>query len=211
MAGWHWQRIRPGVAGVNLPAFVERHQQGCELWDDEDVSPGLTSRPSLSVLLGEIERLAGRVSPGLTSRPSLSGHRRQRERLGQPVSPGLTSRPSLSAYWYRLGSLADQRVAGVNLPAFVERTSIGGLAGASSRGVAGVNLPAFVERASRAAGASRRWRRVAGVNLPAFVERRTRFFASSPAAGVAGVNLPAFVERTLLLSQKAQTLSCRRG
>ena len=62
------------------------------------VSPGLTSRPSLSG-----KRCSGRplirqeVSPGLTSRPSLSAPKRAEIEDGPPVSPGLTSRPSLSA------------------------------------------------------------------------------------------------------------------
>ena len=66
------------------------------------VSPGLTSRPSLSVRgQGAEEAHDRRVSPGLTSRPSLSecDHAAGQHRAGR-VSPGLTSRPSLSVTPY---------------------------------------------------------------------------------------------------------------
>ena len=61
------------------------------------------------------------------------------------VSPGLTSRPSLSVcHQWRIEGDAE-RVAGVNLPAFVERAARC-RPGRPPRSVAGVNLPAFVER-----------------------------------------------------------------
>ena len=40
-----------GVAGINLPAFVERPAPGQRRTRLRQVSPGLTSRPSLSVAL----------------------------------------------------------------------------------------------------------------------------------------------------------------
>ena len=65
-----------GVAGIHVPAFVERRQ----MYDAGDtatwpVSPGFTSRPSLSVRSDArcgLPESVVRVSPGFTSRPSLS-------------------------------------------------------------------------------------------------------------------------------------------
>ena len=64
------------------------------------------------------------------------------------VSPGLTSRPSLSAV--RLVELVQPfaRVAGINLSAFVERSTNAPTSKAASGCVAGINLSAFVERRS---------------------------------------------------------------
>ena len=61
-------------------------------------------------------------------------------------------------------------------------------------GVAGVNAPAFVERSRTLPGP--RWASsVAGVNAPAFVERASRKERIAELVSVAGVNAPAFVER----------------
>ena len=64
------------------------------------------------------------VSPGLTLRPSLSvGETRLGGARGADVSPGLTLRPSLSAPECRVvRAIRCHRVAGVDAPAFVERT-----------------------------------------------------------------------------------------
>ena len=86
------------------------------------VSPGLISRPSLSVGVGvEDGGLDWRVSPGLISRPSLSEAPPRRIPRILHVSPGLISRPSLSDLDRRDHAGVQRRVAGVNLPAFVER------------------------------------------------------------------------------------------
>ena len=88
------------------------------------------------------------------------------------MSPGLTSRPSLSACL--LCSFARIFAS-----------------------VAGINLPAFVERRRKAFFCVERWTCVAGINLPAFVERSRRITSGAEALGcVAGINLPAFVERS---------------
>ena len=125
-----FRRIRPGrrqcikisgVAGVQAPAFVERPGLVAESQGRRIVSPEFRLRPSLSAArLGRLGRLA-HVSPEFRLRPSLS----ERHRHGQPVGGG--------------------RVAGVQAPAFVERTRT--TAAAASRAcVAGVQAPAFVER-----------------------------------------------------------------
>ena len=62
-------------------------------------------------------------------------------------------------------------------------------------GVAGVNAPAFVERSGSPDSSAAATSSVAGVNAPAFVERTTaRRRRSAAGSGVAGVNAPAFVE-----------------
>ena len=60
------------------------------------MSPGFTSRPSLSGRGRRPFRLRDYVSPGFTSRPSLSGWEPPLSDGGGAVSPGFTSRPSLS-------------------------------------------------------------------------------------------------------------------
>ena len=95
-------RPQDRVAGINLPAFVERMTIGSAPRGGAAVSPGLTSRPSLSVRRGVTVPQGGLVSPGLTSRPSLSEPAFERE------CPGAFG------------------VAGINLPAFVERTRSAG-------------------------------------------------------------------------------------
>ena len=68
----HWS-----VAGITVPAFVERLRTACVIVLAANVSPGLRSRPSLSVYARRrLSRAAGLVSPGLRSRPSLSGVQR---------------------------------------------------------------------------------------------------------------------------------------
>ena len=62
------------------------------------------------------------VSPGFNPRPSLSGARAGNQCHGAPVSPGFNPRPSLS-----VRDIADEAdvqagVAGVQPPAFVERS-----------------------------------------------------------------------------------------
>ena len=161
----------PSVAGVRLPAFVERRRSRRSPGRG-GVSPGLDSRPSLS------DRHAGRargraggvagvrlpafverpvsgcpnagctrwVSPGLDSRPSLSAADRGPAPERTKVSPGLDSRPSLSGEAGHQGpGRAEGRVAGVRLPAFVERCRRTRARPTAGR-VAGVRLPAFVER-----------------------------------------------------------------
>ena len=64
------------------------------------------------------------------------------------MSPGLTSRPSLSAREAPQGRGGGACVAGINLPAFVERTRAAAVKRRPEGCVAGINLPAFVERPS---------------------------------------------------------------
>ena len=87
------------VAGLNLPAFVERPTAATRWTTCWPVSPGLISRPSLS----------GNGQAGLRAVAGL-------------VSPGLISRPSLSDVPLGYHVVLGRGVAGLNLPAFVERT-----------------------------------------------------------------------------------------
>ena len=86
------------------------------------MSPGLISRPSLSVHPVSPRPAISRVSPGLISRPSLSARRRFGLSVQhRAVSPGLISRPSLSGQPGSRRARRGRSVAGLNLPAFVER------------------------------------------------------------------------------------------
>ena len=147
------------------------------------------------------------------------------------MSPEFRLRPLLSDAgfdWMR-GRL--ESVAGVQAPAFVERSSSKTNGLRMCKCVAGVQAPAFVERRrSRSAigptaGVSPEfrlrpllsdgdWRRgvegsagVAGVQAPAFVERASCRPCGIAPPGVAGVQAPAFVERAaaglLTVSQPA--------
>ena len=112
------------VAGTTVPAFVERYSAQSKPSEDQWVSPGLRSRPSLSA--GTPGRPRGTrclVSPGLRSRPSLSG-------LCRP----------------RLRRRHRRCVAGTTVPAFVERTQDTSARPAQAARVAGTTVPAFVER-----------------------------------------------------------------
>ena len=188
------------------------------------MSPGLRSRPSLSASLSGItvpafvERLRSRAWAELScgvagiTVPAFVERTRGRPwvRAGVPeVSPGLRSRPSLSAErpgvrceWSR-----TRRVAGITVPAFVERTKPWSSPPRRAASVAGITVPAFVERTrariarERAVGSS-----VAGITVPAFVEREqvadlARAVGSAPS--VAGITVPAFVERDQVAARTA--------
>ena len=160
---WSMLRLCSGVAGIHVPAFVER-------------SPA--ERPPV---VGQ-----ERVSPGFTSRPSLSGGDRVPVVQPADVSPGFTSRPSLSA--------AGGEEAGVEEP-----------------GVAGIHVPAFVERGWKPATGSCRCASVAGIHVPAFVERTPR----SPRASPRGRVSPGFTSRPSLSAPVGATFldgrrECRR-
>ena len=88
-------------------------------------------------------------------------------------------------------------VAGVDAPAFVERSTENSINGVlSTTGVAGVDAPAFVERSTEnSINGVLSTTGVAGVDAPAFVERARRPPPRSAKPGVAGVDAPAFVER----------------
>ena len=146
-----------GVAGITVPAFVERSTSYVRLimFDRAEVSPGLRSRPSLSVsspARKNANTLHGRVSPGLRSRPSLSDVHRE------PDADRIRSRS----------------VAGITVPAFVERVTKSAMRMSGRSGVAGITVPAFVERGARALTKSLLTRCVAGITVPAFVERTMR-------------------------------------
>ena len=138
-----------GVAGIRLPAFVERSTRTTPTVTRSPVSPGLDSRPSLSV--------------------RAKGH--DAGRVAVRVSPGLDSRPSLSAALVRPEVVRQARVAGIRLPAFVERGMSRGAVTRGAEGVAGIRLPAFVERTGSPASRTSCSPGVAGIRLPAFVER----------------------------------------
>ena len=200
------------VAGIHVPAFVERAGAGSssEHRQVHVVSPGFTSRPSLSALARarEQSRTGRKVSPGFTSRPSLSGvHTRitvGRRRL--PVSPGFTSRPSLSAghgigRYKRVVPTLGVSPGFTSRPSLSEGTSKGHQWPLPGSRVAGIHVPAFVERSRGSsaldtkAGAPER---VAGIHVPAFVERlgcRGAWLRLAALPCVAGIHVPAFVER----------------
>ena len=112
-----------GVAGIHVRAFVERCRLGPATRACRGVSPGFTSRPSLSVHDDDSGLRVPQVSPGFTSGPSLSGLAAVVDGDFVKVSPGFTSRPSLSATHYARASTGGVSVAGIHVPAFVERPS----------------------------------------------------------------------------------------
>ena len=185
---------RCSVAGTTVPAFVERP------WHRG-------SRPSLRTM--EVSRDYGPVSPGLRSRPSLSVSRYvvpRRPSLSDAgtapaVSPGLRSRPSLSGQAMRIQlptGVRRCRVAGTTVPAFVERCRKQGSFLLSP------GLHAVLRSRPSLSGRGQRCRDrlvepgVAGTTVPAFVERSRdrRRRAAASLRGVAGTTVPAFVERT---------------
>ena len=114
---------RSRVAGITVPAFVER-ASACPAFSDWHSSvagitvPAFVER-SLAVMVG---LLIAAVSPGLRSRPSLSDEKRNRwVGLHRQVSPGLRSRPSLSGPRAPAPRALSRRVARITVPAFVER------------------------------------------------------------------------------------------
>ena len=100
------------VAGTTVPAFVERS----------------IARTAEKVLTGH-DRVAGTTVPAFVERLH-DGSPRWLAHAAARVSPGLRSRPSLSVEprgmvrWRSAGP----RVAGTTVPAFVERSRIGGRA-----------------------------------------------------------------------------------
>ena len=110
------------VAGVHAPAFVERRVMGQAQTPTNELSPGFTPRPSLSVkyfgLLGALGApVAGVHAPAFVERTTTEAARGNR--------------------W---------SVAGVHAPAFVERSASWAVPHDAARAVAGVHAPAFVER-----------------------------------------------------------------
>ena len=85
------------------------------------------------------------MSPGLTSRPSLSDPGVDAPAADLLVSPGLTSRPSLSDAGCDHRPDVRAGVAGTHVPAFVERSALLG-AWRTGRGVTGTQVLAFVDR-----------------------------------------------------------------
>ena len=135
-----------GVAGINISAFVERRPSGARSRASGGVSPGLTSRPSLSAAQARhAARRRGGVAginiSAFVERASC-GRNSMRAIL---VSPGLTSRPSLSGAFQVQHRAIRPCVAGINISAFVERCAQSA-SPPRSRGVAGINISAFVER-----------------------------------------------------------------
>ena len=144
-----------GVAGITVPAFVERARRWSSRARRAAVSPGLRSRPSLSAPQRRQPDVVLTVSPGLRSRPSLSGLAADGTGRGRTVSPGLRSRPSLSGArrGHRRRSMPAS-VAGITVPAFVERRTRTATARGRPPGVAGITVPAFVERPASAGTAT---------------------------------------------------------
>ena len=138
------------------------------------------------------------MSPGLMPRPSLSAGKSRAQHAGTVVvSPGLMPRPSLSAVRPWDARVARPRVAGVDAPAFVERS------GSDIRSLSrGPVSPGLMPRPSlsdcKRGGRCESGRRVAGVDAPAFVERLPSRTCQIKPLCVAGVDAPAFVERLTL-------------
>ena len=111
------------------------------------------------------------------------------------VSPGLMPRPSLSERYTRASQQWRKGVAGVDAPAFVERSST---TDSSSSGAFDVS-PGLMPRPSLSAIAV----------SPGLMRRR------ASAVRVAGVDAPAFVERTVVSVDGpcsiAPEVECRRG
>ena len=126
------------------------------------------------------------MSPEFRLRPLLSDNPAEHGfHDGGRVSPEFRLRPLLSAPRPQRLEAAYAGVAGVQAPAFVERTKD-----------ATILIPAASS--------------VAGVQAPAFVERGGFLRQGHPnPAGVAGVQAPAFVERTRpwCLSRRSRTVS----
>ena len=118
-------------------------------------------------------------------------------RRERKVSPGFTSRPSLSGSNRRSSLRSSSSVAGIHVPAFVERDSTG-RSTSMSLGVAGIHVPAFVERCRRRRSPDA-WVRVAGIHVPAFVERRRSAAAPSGHQLVS----PGFTSRPSLSDHRA--------
>ena len=189
------RRSKRRVAGIHVPAFVERAAGRARARSGGHVSPGFTSRPSLSVAVMVGPDLDLPVSPGFTSRPSLSEPGLSRRRDGRPRVAGIHV-PAFVERCRRLtpAHCGRPRVAGIHVPAFVERRATP-VTTYAAPGVAGIHVPAFVERRSCRSRSS--WRAsVAGIHVPAFVERRRPGPRHAhDAVGVAGIHVPAFVER----------------
>ena len=111
------------VAGVQTPAFVERRWRAVSSPAPGGVSPEFRLRPSLS---GDRQyrrrRPATGVSPEFRLRPSLSAAARLRLLRQRLVSPEFRLRPSLSGGTVGAEDRQEDRVAGVQTPAFVERS-----------------------------------------------------------------------------------------
>ena len=128
------------------------------------------------------------------------------------MSPGLMPRPSLSDVVSIAIYASPSRVAGVDAPAFVERSSTSTWR-KNWTSVAGVDAPAFVERQARLK-ALLDYDPVSPGLMP-----RPSLSDSSVAAmaqrlqGVAGVDAPAFVERSVAVhvARLPQPGECRRG
>ena len=139
---------RSGVAGIHVPAFVERRRASPSTAPLSGVAgihvPAFVERSTATTR----PTWATSVSPGFTSRPSLSGERQVGRHDGRArVSPGFTSRPSLSGVARLFWSVPTGGVAGIHVPAFVERSRTGWRR-IGCPCVAGIHVPAFVERAS---------------------------------------------------------------
>ena len=201
--------------GVVSPGFTSRPSlsaAGARGWRRRGprVSPGFTSRPSLSDQQILREACAPGVSPGFTSRPSLSGW----GLLGCPqranVSPGFTSRPSLSALGNRRLGVHQARVAGIHVPAFVERTMTSMVTGCTRR-----VSPGFTSRPSLSVQSSRSNFNTSNRVSPGFTSRPSLSGQVRPrhppkGLGVAGIHVPAFVERRSTGTRWRCRTGCRR-
>ena len=90
--------LTAGVAGIHVPAFVERSRGADDGHDGAGRRVAGIHVPAFVERRSRRSRISGwpRVSPGFTSRPSLSAHDPAEHERGRCVSPGFTSRPSLS-------------------------------------------------------------------------------------------------------------------
>ena len=107
------------VAGINLPAFVERSRSTARARTRSAGVAGVNSRPSLSGPVAARLRIGGGGVAGVNSRPSLSVRSHEVPRRNAACVAGVNSRPSLSDQRGRRWFEGDAGVAGV--PAFVER------------------------------------------------------------------------------------------
>ena len=208
MARW-WMASPARVAGVQTPAFVERSRAMRSRSRCPRVA-GVQTRPSLSGVQLIVVQQISLVSPEFRLRPSLSGRERRHPIASRKGVAGVQT----PAFVERSSTVRRDRgwsgVAGVQTPAFVERSRRFAQAGPRRGGVAGVQTPAFVERSPRWRWQSAR-SRVAGVQTPAFVERCGSARVGRRCSGVAGVQTPAFVERSRRSQPMPLKLGCRRS
>ena len=144
------KRCPPGVVGINLPTFVERRGTSCAPTRAPACVVGI-NLPTFVERSTARRRgpSAGRVSSGLTSRPSLSGVCGELCLCGAMCVVGINLPTFVERGTPRAAKRCPPGVVGINLPTFVERSSTCNARSWEAPRVVGINLPTFVERPAR--------------------------------------------------------------